>query len=94
MYIMDMETDEIKHSHGNKHRGEAIEELGDENACKLEIHQLCMKGRFSHMYIAQDMAMVFPLKRFLKRNLAHVGMVQCMNALADKVHKQEVPCTQ
>ena len=34
------------------------------------------------------------IKRFLKRNLAHVGMVQCMNALADKVHKQEVPCTQ
>ena len=30
MYIMDMETDEIKYSHGNKHRGEAIEELGDE----------------------------------------------------------------
>ena len=23
-----------------------------------------------------------------------VGMVQCMNALADEVHKQEVPCTQ
>ena len=21
-------------------------------------------------------------------------MIQCMNALADKVHKQEVPCTQ
>ena len=33
-------------------------------------------------------------KRFLKRNLADVGMSQCMNALADKVHKQEVPCTQ
>ena len=30
------------------------------------------------------------IKRFLKRNLAHVGMVQCMNALADKVQKQEV----
>ena len=34
------------------------------------------------------------IKRFLKRNLAHVWMVQCMNALADTVHKQEVPCTQ
>ena len=34
------------------------------------------------------------IKRFLKRDLAHVGMVQCMNALVDKVHKQEVPCTQ
>ena len=34
------------------------------------------------------------IKRFLKRNLPHVGMVQCMNALADKVHKQEVPYTQ
>ena len=33
-------------------------------------------------------------KKISKRNLAHVGMVQCMNALADKVHKQEVPCTQ
>ena len=32
------------------------------------------------------------IKKFLKRNLADVGMVQCMNALADKVHKQEVPC--
>ena len=29
-----------------------------------------------------------------KRNLAHVGMAQCMNALVDKVHKQEFPCTQ
>ena len=34
------------------------------------------------------------IKRFLKRNLAHIGIVQCMNTLADKVHKQEVPCTQ
>ena len=32
-------------------------------------------------------------KRFLKRNLADVG-IWLMNALADKVHKQEVPCTQ
>ena len=43
-------------------------------------------GRFLIMKVS--------IKRFLKRNLAHVGMVQCMNALADKVHKQEVPCTQ
>ena len=34
------------------------------------------------------------IKRFLKRNLAHVGMTQCMYALADKVQKQTVPCTQ
>ena len=34
------------------------------------------------------------IKRFLKINLAHVGMAQCMNALVDKVQKQEVPCTQ
>ena len=27
-------------------------------------------------------------KRFLKRNLADVGMSQCMNALADKVHNK------
>ena len=33
------------------------------------------------------------IKRFLKRNLAHVVMAQCMNALADEVQKQEVPCT-
>ena len=33
------------------------------------------------------------IKIFLKRNLAHVGMAQCMNALADRVQKQ-VPCTQ
>ena len=32
------------------------------------------------------------IKRFLKINLADVGMVQCVNALADKGHKQEVPC--
>ena len=25
-----------------------------------------------------------------KRNVADVGMAQCINALADKVHKQEV----
>ena len=30
---------------------------------------------------------VVSIKRFIKRNLAHVGMVQCMNALADKVQK-------
>ena len=33
-------------------------------------------------------------KKFLKENLADVGMAQCKNALADKVHKQEVACTQ
>ena len=33
-------------------------------------------------------------KKISKRNLADVGMAQCMNTLADKVHKQEVPCTQ
>ena len=35
-------------------------------------------------------------KKIPKRYLAdvHVGMAQCMNALADKVHKQEVSCTQ
>ena len=33
------------------------------------------------------------MKRFLKRNLADVAMCQCMNVLADKVHKQEVYCT-
>ena len=30
------------------------------------------------------------IKRFLKRNLPHVGMAQCMNALVDNVYKQEV----
>ena len=34
------------------------------------------------------------MNRSLKENLADVGMAQCMNALADKAHKQEVPCTQ
>ena len=34
------------------------------------------------------------IKRSLKVNLADVGMAQCMNALADKAHKGEVPCTQ
>ena len=33
-------------------------------------------------------------KKFLKKNLAHVGMVQFMNTLADKVQKQDMPCTQ
>ena len=34
-------------------------------------------------------------KKIFKRNPAHVGMAQCMNALADKVQNQEVPaCTQ
>ena len=34
-------------------------------------------------------------KKILKRNLADVGMAQCMNALADEVHvhKQKVSCT-
>ena len=35
------------------------------------------------------------IKRFLKRNLANIGMIQYMNnVLADKVHKQRMPCTQ
>ena len=35
------------------------------------------------------------VKKIFKRNLAHViEMAQCMNALAGKVRKQEVPCTQ
>ena len=34
------------------------------------------------------------IKRFLKRNVAQVGIAQCMNALAAKVQKKEVPCTQ
>ena len=29
------------------------------------------------------------IKRFLKIILAHVGMAQCMNALADKVYKNK-----
>ena len=29
-----------------------------------------------------------------KKFIAHVGIVQCMNALADKVRKQDVPCIQ
>ena len=32
-------------------------------------------------------------KRFLKRNLADVCRDSSINALADKVQKQEVPCT-
>ena len=28
--------------------------------------------------------LIISIKRFLKRNLPHVGMAQCMNALADK----------
>ena len=44
--------------------------------------------------IAFDTQVKVSIKRFLKRNLAHVGLAQCMNALADKVHKQEVPCLQ
>ena len=35
-----------------------------------------------------------PYKKIPKRNVADVEMAQCMNALADKVNKQEVPCTQ
>ena len=33
-------------------------------------------------------------KKSSKRNLADVGMAQYINALANKIHKQEVPCTQ
>ena len=42
--------------------------------------------------IKKEQKQVF-IKRFLKRNLADVGMAQ-INALADKVDKQEVPCKQ
>ena len=36
----------------------------------------------------------FVCESFIRRNLADVGMVQCINALADKVQKQDVLCTQ
>ena len=52
------------------------------------IHQPQLRGWHR---VAQYNQKQVSIKRFLKRNLAHVGMVQCMNALADKVHKQEVP---
>ena len=35
-----------------------------------------------------------PQKDLKKNKLADVGMTQCMNALADKVHEQQTPCTQ
>ena len=44
-------------------------------------------------FIKKEQKQVF-IKRFQKGNLADVGIAQCMNALADKVQKQEVPCTQ
>ena len=33
-------------------------------------------------------------KKISKGNLADAEMAKCMNALAEKIHKQEVPCTQ
>ena len=65
---------------------------------------LCLKGYYNIRESAGQILCVptlicdnkfkVSIKRFLKRNLAHVGMVQCMNALADKVQKQDMPCTQ
>ena len=54
-------------------------------------HQLQAHGRYcvTNWFYQKQVS----IKRFLTRNLADVGMSQCMNALADKVHKQ-VPCTQ
>ena len=59
------------------------------------MHQLQLRGRY---HVTKDYYQkrteTTLHKRFLKGNLAHVGMVQCMNALADKVQKQDVPRTQ
>ena len=47
-----------------------------------------------HYYSCRDDCKCVCTSLHKKRNLAHVGMAQCMNALADKVQKQEVSCTQ
>ena len=36
------------------------------------------------IYQDKELYLQVSIKRFLKINLAHVGMAQCMNALADK----------
>ena len=41
------------------------------------------------VHINQNLCTQVSIKRFLKRNLADGGTAQCMNALADKVRKQE-----
>ena len=47
-------------------------------------HQPQLRGR--HHVIKKQKRV--SIKRFLKRNLAHVGLAQCINALADKVYTQ------
>ena len=60
--------------------------------CVQMTHQLQAHGQhmkeINYFFIKKEQKQFFK-KRFIKRNLANVGMSQCMNTLADKVHKQE-----
>ena len=53
-------------------------------------HKPCFKQLCQYVSLSTHSLAVCSESLFLKRNLAHIGMVQCMSALADKVHKQEV----
>ena len=73
----------------------------DEASCYQSSHtsrgELIMLKNLPNMlcfeFITQIIVLIF-IQRFPKKILAHVGMPQCNNTLADKVQKQKVPCTQ
>ena len=69
------------------------------HVCAQMTHQPQLRARYRITIIVRRLLSEkeqkqVSIKRFLKRNIAHVGMAQCINALADKVQKQDVPCTQ
>ena len=62
----------------------------------LRAHNSTVKHLLTLLFLQQVIStciLLVSIKIFLKRNLSDVGMAQCMDALADKVHKQEVPHT-
>ena len=46
-----------------------------------------LHNKFKNIFTKNEQKQV-SIKYFKKRNLAHLGMAQCMNALADKVRTQ------
>ena len=62
-----------------------IVELGRQSV--VSCVRLIVSGRAgSSCYVFATTFVQFSIKRFLKRNLAGVGLAQCMSALGDKVH--------
>ena len=88
--------------HTEERGGGHLDPLSESFTLILHVHHTNTQRHISSYLVRCELSkngnkgglvMQVSMKRFLKGNLAHVGMAQCMSALADKVQKQEVPCT-